>query len=155
MRHAQLLFGLLILAISPSCNSTLPTESEVATLIQEAVDQRKVLFMLEPTTFDWDRVFFFPPYSRPAVIHDRLGYAWPGAEHTRVASLDTHTLIVFTKAGRVVHALDYPRWRGDFSRLVEESGYARDDAVFSVVPEGEAEWPYISFMPRLSWLTGQ
>ena len=153
-RHVHFLLVLHLVAASASCSTILPTESEVATIIQEAMDEPKFLFTLEPTTFEWDRVFFFPPYSSAEVIQDRLGYAWTKAEHSRVTNLDSHTLIVLTKSGRVVHAFDYPRGRGDFSRLVDEAGYPRD-AYFAVFPEGESKWPYVSYMPRLSWLTSQ
>jgi len=151
----MLLPGLLFVACFTSCSSILPTESEVASLIQEAVDQRKMLIILEPTSFDWDRVYFFPPYSTAAGIQEVLEAEWPDAATSRVIDLDTHTLVVFTDNAQVVHAFDYPRDHADFSHLGNTNGYPRNDAVFTIFLNEEKSWPKVEYMPRLSWLTSQ
>ncbi len=83
--------------------------------------------------FDWDRVFFFLPYTPRSEVERRLG-ASPGLGwHTTTTSNDGATLIVFMNQGHVETYFDFPSSAGDLSALAQrKTGFARAEAVFQV-----------------------
>jgi hypothetical protein len=86
---------------------------------------------------DWQRLYIFGPYTPYERIHEALGFHWPDAERTSIEYNDGVNLVVFVKGGEVVGWLEHPRGRGDLVDVANEVGYARDEARFVVVRDGE------------------
>jgi hypothetical protein len=93
--------------------------------------------------FDWDRVYFFPPYPSQSNIEKTLGFQWPGLGGSKIESSDGVTLIVFVKGNRVVHAFDHPRNQGDFTSVQRPEGFTKREAQFVVLRDGHEHWPVI------------
>jgi hypothetical protein len=85
---------------------------------------------------DWDRVYFFHPYTTPEYIHQSLGFQWPDADRSRIATGKGVNLVVFVRGERVVGWFDHPRNRGDLIELAT-AGFTRDQAKFRVVRDQE------------------
>jgi len=92
------------------------------------------------TSFSWDRMYVFAPYTLPVRIDTVLGKNWLGSRFTSIKSSDRITLLVFTKNARVVQYLEYPRNEGDFSSTANETGYSINEAQFIVGEKGQMVW---------------
>ena len=92
------------------------------------------------TSFSWDKLYIFSPYSPPESIDTALGKYWIGSRFTEIKSSDRISLLVFTKNGKVVRYLEFPRSRGDFSPAANESGYPMPLAKFIVDDKGQMIW---------------
>lgn len=92
------------------------------------------------TTFVWDRLFVFGPYTSPEQIDSSLGSFWLGSRFTSIKSSDRVTLLVFTKNGHVVQYLEFPRGWGDFSMVDNELGYTIEESRFIVDETGRMIW---------------
>ena len=57
-------------------------------------------------TFDWDVVHVFPPYTRPEVIRDAIGF---DIDDRGIDMFDSFNLFVFTENGGVVLTAAVPR----------------------------------------------
>jgi hypothetical protein len=80
------------------------------------------------TTFDWERLFVFPPYTSSFQVQKELGFSW--AESRRIEMQEGFVLLVFVGHGRVVRFVDQPRGGGDFSSCYRPGGFLRMEAVF-------------------------
>lgn len=92
------------------------------------------------TTFSWDRLYIFGPYTSSEKIDSILGSFWIGSRFTSIKSSDRITLLVFTKNGRVVQYLEFPRGQGDFSPADNGKGYAIEESRFLVDESGRMIW---------------
>jgi len=92
------------------------------------------------TTFSWDRLYVFRPYTQPKRIDSILRSFWIGSRFTEIESSDRITLLVFTRNGQVVQYLEFPRSSGDFSRVDNGIGYAGIEAKFIVNERGQMIW---------------
>jgi hypothetical protein len=91
----------------------------------------------ETFPFTWDKVFFFGPYTTPSRIKSVLGYPWSRAGFLKIRYDENITLIVFTKGGKVVEYLEYPRILGDFSSLKTHTrGIPINEAIFVMDENG-------------------
>jgi len=91
--------------------------------------------------FSWEKVYFFGPYTLPSRIDAVLGNFWLRSRFLSVDSNDGITLIVFTRKGRVVQYLEYPRGKGDFSTLeTYDSGFSPLNARFVIDKNGRIAW---------------
>jgi len=84
------------------------------------------------TNFSWDRLYVFGPYTTSKMIDKSLGRFWFGSRFTTIESNDRISLLVFTKNGHVVQYLEFPRWQGDFSTVINKSGYSVEESRFTV-----------------------
>jgi hypothetical protein len=88
------------------------------------------------TSFEWDRVYVFGPYSTPEQIREQLGFDWPAAEDSKIEDADWMNLLVFVRDGRVVHAYEHDRGNGDLEPLarsvLRSGGLSPNDAVLRV-----------------------
>jgi len=89
------------------------------------------------TTFRWDRVYFFQPYTTLERIKRILGINSIGAISNQIQSSDNITLIVFTKNKRVIQYLEYYRNNGDFAYLDNEFGYSINEAKYFIDQDGK------------------
>ncbi|MDB6108578.1 MAG: hypothetical protein JWR69_328 [Pedosphaera sp.] len=83
------------------------------------------------TRFEWDKVYFFHPYTPPDAIDKELGFKWKAGVKTEIESNDGFTLVVFVKKGEVVQ---YARIRGNLGHwnLDERNGFASGEDVFEL-----------------------
>lgn len=91
-----------------------------------------VLDLAQVAPFDWDRVYFFGPYSSHDEIERQLGFRWRDVGRTNIYMSDTEVLVVFVKQGRVVEWFEHSRVE-DLSNLARAQGYTREEARFRIV----------------------
>lgn len=92
------------------------------------------------TTFAWDRLYVFGPYTSPEKIDASLGSFWLGSRFTSIKSSDRVTLLIFTKNGNVIQYLEFPRGQGDFSTADNRMGYTIEESRFIVDETGRMIW---------------
>jgi hypothetical protein len=90
----------------------------------------------------WDKLYIFRSYSPPEYIDSVLGKYWIESRFTEIESSDRISLLVFTKNGKVVQYLEFPRSQGDFSSAANESGYSLPLAQFSMDKNGQMVWVF-------------
>jgi len=86
---------------------------------------------------DWERVYFFHPYTPLEYIHQTLGFDWADADCTSIESNDGVNLVVFVRGRRVVGWFEHPRNRGDLTELASPIGFPRNSARFQVSRDRE------------------
>lgn len=90
-----------------------------------------VIKLSEVTTFSWDKVYFFGPYTPLSYLEYAVGRSWRSVCFTQIDTLEGYTLLVFTNKQKVVHCLEYPIDSFNFSSLAKySSGLLIQDALF-------------------------
>lgn len=89
------------------------------------------------TTFAWDRMFVFGPYTPRERIHATLGSYWNDANRTSIEHSDSITLVVFLRNGEVVYWCEHPRDKGDLTSIALPQGYSPEEAHFQVRLDGQ------------------
>jgi len=79
---------------------------------------------------DWERVYFFHPYTPHEYVHQTLGFHWDELERTSIQDNDGAVLVVFVRGGRVAGWFEHPRNRGDLTELATGVGFPRGQARF-------------------------
>lgn len=102
----------------------------------EKVDISKI------TSFSWDRMYIFDPYTSEREIDETIGIHWSGSKSTFIESSDSITLIVFIDEGTVVQYLEFWREPWDFAYLENDNGYGVDEASFTVDKIGRMHWEF-------------
>ena len=74
------------------------------------------------TQFKWDKVYIFTPYTGQTEIDTALGYHWSSSAKNRIAESETESLIVFTRNGKVVQYVEFPRSLGSFESSLTYPG---------------------------------
>lgn len=101
------------------------------------------------TTFEWDMLMIFEPYTPVEEISAQLGFDWPLAEKTHIHMSDTFYLLVFVKDQRVVTYFKLPRTIGDFQELDAGNRFPRGSDVFEVALETpNSTSRRMNFVPR-------
>jgi hypothetical protein len=89
------------------------------------------------TTFLWDRLYVFGPYTPLEDLEAAVGRSWRNICFTHINVLENDALLVFTHDGKVVHCLEYSTEFYDFSSLGSyKSGISTQDAFFLVDDAG-------------------
>jgi hypothetical protein len=104
-------------------------------VLQNKAGERAVIDMSKITTFSWDKLYIFPPYTPYEKINSILGTEWFGSR--RIEGDENIVLFVFTKEGKVVQYLEYLRISSDFSNTGKME-YSFDDALFTINQQGKA-----------------
>ena len=88
------------------------------------------------TSFEWDRVFIFAPYTSAKVISDVVGsdVSFPGRNS------EAYCLLVFRFQEKPVRAFEVERKIADFAELFQHSGYTQEDSVFVVDVRKAGGW---------------
>ncbi|HEY4308257.1 MAG TPA: hypothetical protein VGN12_02295 [Pirellulales bacterium] len=84
----------------------------------------------EETSFAWDRMFFFGPYTSQQDVEKALGFKWPAYRHCNI-KWGSDALVVFVKGHKVVYWYEQPI-SIDLSHLENEIGYSRASARFQI-----------------------
>lgn len=84
------------------------------------------------TTFAWEKIYIFSPYTSLEKIHQFLGFKWSVARSTGIDYRDDINLLVFVENGKVVHFIEYPRTRADFKPLENSQGLTPERAKFEI-----------------------
>jgi len=117
---------------------------ELTKALDDAISRHKngetpvIDFSSIKTTFMWDRLYVFEPYTQDSEIDDILGKTWNDHEscYTGVSYYDGIMLLVFTKNGQVVQCLDYGIYFAD----PEKYEFAIDQARFILDQRGDLIW---------------
>jgi hypothetical protein len=90
------------------------------------------------TTFPWDQLYIFGPYTDSSELDAMIGRTWRNNCVTQIETSDGYILLVFTNNDVVVHCLDYPRGENDFFIPPPgyESGFSPQEAVFILNEHG-------------------
>ena len=117
---------LVVGAASVACASP---DRQLAEQIQAAAENGAsgVVDLPQLTSFEWDRLFVFAPYTPSSTVEKELGFSWTGSG--RIEAYDHFVLLVFVSAKRVVRFVEQPR-RTDFAPCWRVGGYSRSEAVF-------------------------
>ncbi|MFD2611477.1 hypothetical protein [Paenibacillus gansuensis] len=78
------------------------------------------------TSFSWDKLYIFTPYTSEAVINKQLGFRWSKAGILKYS--DSFDLIVFVKGEKVVQYVKLPRTNGQFI-VDNKNEFAPDEKV--------------------------
>jgi len=90
------------------------------------------------TTFPWDRLYVFGPYTQPSEIAAVVGRSWHKSCFTTIDTSEGLALLVFTNNGQVVDCIEFPSNIADFAPLREyEMGFSIEEARFIVDETGQ------------------
>ena len=105
-------------------------DQRLAGLIEAEVKKADpaIVRMSALTTFVWDRLFIFDPYTSAETIEDELGFSWSRSD--MIEMVDQFALLVFVKGKSVVRFVAKSRGAGDFAGAHRKGGFGREDAVF-------------------------
>lgn len=98
-------------------------------------------------SFDWDKLYVFKPYSTSSIIDKELGFSWKDVKDTGISQNDSYCLLVFIKEGEIEKYLNWPRSKGDFSKL-ERVSYLKDESIFNIKKEKQGEQDWLFFENR-------
>lgn len=123
-----------------------PTRTPLEVALSETILRHKageipVVDLSVITTFSWDRVYIFDPYSNLSEIDAVVGRSWRGRCFTSIETSDSYALLVFVKNGQYVECLEHPVGKGNFSSLARhESGFSVQEAKFRIDEYGRMIW---------------
>jgi hypothetical protein len=94
------------------------------------------------TTFSWQRLYIFGPYTSLLKIDDTVGRSWRKKCYTDIHVSDGVNLLVFTDGKTVVHCLDYPMNEGvfNFTEPAFRAGISPQEARFTVKNDSLLIW---------------
>lgn len=93
------------------------------------------------TTFPWDRLYVFEPYTQQSEISAVVGRSWRESCFTSIDTSDGRALLVFTNSSQVVDCIEFPINIADFAPLWEyEMGFSREESRFVVDSRGRMIW---------------
>jgi hypothetical protein len=92
------------------------------------------------TPFQWDKVYFFHPYTPRSTICEALNVQVKYCERiVHQESKDDGVMsLAFLSGARVVHYELHARWNGDFTPVRANQPISSEAAVFQVVRSGKA-----------------
>ena len=112
------------------------SSEELADAVYEAGATGRPLRLAEATSFEWDRVHVFGPYTPASEIERSLGFRWGGANDSEISTSDVMALVVFVRDGEVVKAFEQGYGDGIFDcldrRTLGRNGLTPTQAVLPV-----------------------
>jgi hypothetical protein len=100
-------------------------------LRSEASRENETVQLAGLTSFPWDRVCLFGPYTSRNEAEACLGFVWLAFESTGIDMADQFSLMVFAASGRVVHVERLSR-QLDFSEEILKRPLLPGEAIFKV-----------------------
>lgn len=91
--------------------------------------------LAEYTSFAWDKVWIFGPYTPTDKIEAVTGISGVARDTQGIESRDDIDVLLFVRGGRVAASVAHARDRGDFGPEVVGKCYSKEQAVFTV------RWP--------------
>src|SRR5215216_2993427 len=86
-----------------------PLEADLSRLISRyKMGEVEVVDISAATTFSWQQLYIFGPYTSPSDIDAAVGRSWRKKCYTNIGASDGINLLVFTDGKTVVHCLDFP-----------------------------------------------
>ena len=142
-------FACLALAVS-ACKSKQDTKGPDAQTLSTRIKASKSgdnLHLKDNTSFPWELVYIFQPYTPVDVIYDIIGFKANIPE--TIESSDNINLLVFVSGKKIVGILEYPRSQGDFSPVARKltnpksqgkigPGLTPEQAVFEIIHPDQA-----------------
>ena len=99
--------------------------------------ESSVIDLSVTTSFSWDRLYVFGPYTPLEDLEAAVGRSWRNICFTQIDVLENDALLVFMSDGKIVHCLEYSTEPYDFSSLGRyESGISIQDALFLIDDTG-------------------
>lgn len=128
-----LAFAVLVFTSSSGCNCRRDVPDAFNRLAQTSLQRTNPVVSFERvTSFEWDSVFIFRPYTTVANIKQQIGYDWGAAKDTGIDMSDSFHLVVFVENGKVVKHLQFNRSLGDFHDLKSGNMFRRGADKFRV-----------------------
>lgn len=143
---------LVIILLIVSCSDVTEQENrEFAERFREEVNSitsrgaDSVLRIDGLTSFEWDSLFIFKPYTAIADVESQIGFKWSDAETTLINQSDDFNLLVFIADRKVVAFSRVPRNYGDFSKLESRGPFTVQNSRFKVKNElvGDQPWVFL------------
>jgi hypothetical protein len=109
-----------------------------------------VLNISKITSFEWDSLYIFKPYTPLDTIKKQIGFEWEGLESALVNQSDNFNLLLFIKAKQVVSFVQLPRNYGDFARITTSGPCVKSGSAFYVRKDffGSQNWIYLYEVPN-------
>ncbi len=138
MKTSRIVFSIVVLLLSMACGSKEdPRFTEFKEAIQSSVGL--TISLAEHTTFDWERVYFYGPYTPYSIIRNETGFDPPVdleqeyVEGSNPFVSETSCVVVFADGSDLVGGFLHPRSDFDSSRLSTKS-FSKAHSVFFVAP---------------------
>ncbi len=137
MKSSRFFTAIAIIALAAGSHACAKTESGFVKTIERSArtastNAHAVVTISTQTSFPWDKLYIFAPYTPIQRINDQLGFTWAEAGKTHIASLDTFYLLVFLKNGKVVEHFKWPRESGDFQLMEGHNLFTPGNDTFEV-----------------------
>ena len=140
------IFSSLLIVLLFQCQSR--EETQLVTSMENLMEEKgkdAILTMKDLTSFPWEKLYIFPPYTSQSSIEVDLKFSWSEPYLHRwnqsIENNDSITLLIFVQDNRVMAEIYFPRGVLDFSELYRADGYPVSEAVFSV-QEDASGWRY-------------
>ncbi|MGN6829970.1 hypothetical protein [Paucibacter sp. M5-1] len=130
--------ALLIGLVTIGCSDAGSVSKSIGRIVREQNAQE--LRLTAATPFQWDKVYFFHPYTPRSTICESLSVQVKYCERIvpKESKDDGVMSLAFLSGARVVHYELHARWNGDFTPVPANQAISSEAAVFQVVPSGTA-----------------
>ena len=133
---------ILFILLLFSCKSI--PESFITDLHQKIKSGEVQIDIKSITSFDWDYLHIFTPYTTVEDVNNRLGFNWGKAYDTGIFQRDDINLLVFVKDNKVIKYYEVPLHYGNFSEIKLGKGLSKDKAIFEL--NIRENWPYLKLI---------
>ena len=110
------------------CNSDGDQELSRAFGAMASKENETVVKMADATTFPWERLHIFGPYTTAETVEKELGFSWWRSD--AIEMYDHFGLLVFVREGKVVRFVIHSRGNGDLAECHRRGGFSPTDAIF-------------------------
>jgi hypothetical protein len=140
IRRRQLLIGIVVIIAGLVLGWTSfgngpddKLERKISEIVQQkrGTEKEVIIVLSTITSFQWDMLYVFEPYTTPDTINGTLGFQWGKSEKTGISSSYQIDLLVFVRKGKVVNYVEHNRSDGDFL-LSNNNGFDPKEARFTV-----------------------
>ena len=112
-----------------------PFKADLASMIgRYQMGEVEVVDISAVTTFSWQRLYIFGPYTSLLRINDTVGRSWRKKCYTDIETSEIVNLLVFTDGKTVVHCLDFPMNVGifNYTEPAFREGISPQEALFTM-----------------------
>jgi len=126
---------LVFSVVFSSCgqDDRLKTDAELVEKITEVVASgQRTLDLGEIADFNWDSLLILTPYLIPDEVEQQFRINLSRTRHSMIESRDDINQLIFFNKGGPINMVEYPRYRGDFSKN-KIKFIRREDAIFDII----------------------